>query len=55
MSNQFSVPILFIIFNRQDTAQKVNSYNYVTEMTKVIDEFALIRQMWSGDKLFTHT
>lgn len=38
-----------------ELAQKVNSYNYVTEMTKVIDEFALIRQMWSGDKLFTHT
>lgn len=55
MSNQFLVPILFIIFNRQDTTQKVNSYNYVIQMLKAIDDFALIEEMWSVSKTYTHT
>jgi len=35
-------------------AKRVDSKNYVESMLKVIDEFALIRQMWSSDKTYIH-
>ncbi|GDX36829.1 hypothetical protein LBMAG18_13400 [Alphaproteobacteria bacterium] len=43
-----------LVIKGVELAKKVNTNNYLDSIIKIIDEFALIRQMWSSEDQYIH-